>query len=131
MPIDFPLSSAVLHTQDNLFEYELSIESEWRDVKPLAPAEKEAYEAAQAREQFKADRARKVSEIVVTISSGKSFDGHEEAQGRMGRALLALPPDNVLQWILADDTVVLITEAELKEALRMSVITQSLLWIED
>ena len=40
------------HTQDQSIEYELSEESEWPDIKPCDPAEKDAYQAQLVREDI-------------------------------------------------------------------------------
>lgn len=81
-------------------------------------------------EQAKAARSEKVAAIRVTTSSGKVFDGGEEAQQRMSRAITGLEPGETISWVLADNTVVSVTGEELKEALRLAGQAQTAIWIE-
>lgn len=82
------------------------------------------------RTAAKVKRAAAVSSIVVTTSTGKSFDGHEEAQARMSRAMLGMQAAQILQmpWTLADNTIELVTAAELTEAMILAGTQQSALW---
>jgi hypothetical protein len=73
-------------------------------------------------------RAQEVSEIVVTTAAGNQFDGHEDAQNRMNRAINILTDADLIPWVLADNTVVNVGKAELLEALRLSGMAQSALW---
>ncbi len=73
-------------------------------------------------------RAQEVSEIVVTTAAGNQFDGHEDAQNRMNRAINILTDADLVPWVLADNTVVNVGKAELLEALRLSGMAQSALW---
>lgn len=73
-------------------------------------------------------RAQEVSEIIVTTAAGNSFDGHEDAQNRMNRAINILLDTDVVPWVLADNTVANVGKAELLEALRLSGMAQSALW---
>lgn len=83
-----------------------------------------------ARQAFKADRAAAVKAITVTTSAGNSFDGDEESQGRMARAILALPIDGTVTWVLADNSAIQVTAAELIEALALAGAEQARLWID-
>lgn len=82
-----------------------------------------------AREAFKAARAAAVKAIAVTTEAGNTFDGDEESQGRMARAILALPVDGTVTWVLADNTTIQATAAELTEALALAGAEQARLWI--
>lgn len=73
-------------------------------------------------------RAQEVSEIVVTTAAGNQFDGHEGAQNRMNRAINILNDTDLVPWVLADNTVINASKAELLEALRLSGMEQSALW---
>jgi hypothetical protein len=73
-------------------------------------------------------RAQEVSEIVVTTAAGNQFDGHEDAQNRMNRAVNILTDADLVPWVLADNTVMTVGKAELLEALRLSGMAQSALW---
>jgi len=92
------------------------------------------YEAQQAairnRETAKVARAAAVASIIVTTSSGKAFDGHEDAQARMSRAILGMQATNLpmMPWTLADNTIAYVTIQELTEALILAGTRQSELW---
>lgn len=88
--------------------------------------------AEQQREQFKAARANAVSRITVTTQAGNTFDGDEISQGRMARAILGLQAagaDAVVSWVLADNSVLMASAAELLEALTLAGLEQSRLWV--
>ena len=87
--------------------------------------------AEQVREQAKRDRAAAVAAITVTTAAGNTFDGDETSQDRMARAILALQltgtPSTI--WVLADNTPVQVTAAELGEALALAGAAQSAIWV--
>jgi len=116
-------------TQDPALQYELSEESEWPDIKPCDQAEKDAYLAQQEREQFKASRADAVLKITITTTAGNVFDGDETSQTRMARAISVLDDGENTPWVLHDNTAILATKEELKEALKMAGMAQSDLWV--
>ncbi len=75
-------------------------------------------------------REAAVSNIIVTTSSGKAFDGDERAQERITRAIVILPDDTyTTTWILADNTVANVTRVELREALQLAAAEQARLWV--
>lgn len=74
-------------------------------------------------------RRQAVAAITVTTVSGKTFDGDEESQDRMARAVVASSPGETTQWKLADDSVVVVTHEELKEALRLAGEAQTAVWM--
>lgn len=77
----------------------------------------------------KIERAAAVQAIKVTTSSGKIFDGDEIAQERMTRAITAsTSEEEKTMWKLADNTLVTINVAELREALRLSGEAQTTIW---
>ena len=94
-------------------------------------------DALAARERAKADRQAAVDAIKVTIPSrGWTFDGDEASQTRMSRAIigmLSLQSESsgpiTIKWVLADNTVVDVTAAELTEALTMAGLEQSRVWV--
>lgn len=90
-----------------------------------------AKELAEAREQAKLDRQTAVDAIVVTTSTGKTFDGDETSQTRMARAIIALQAAGQpsVTWVLADNTVTTATVAELSEALALAGAEQARLWV--
>ena len=88
--------------------------------------------ADQLREEWKASRAAAVEAIDVTTAAGNTFDGDEISQGRMARAILALnasAPGTTVNWILADNSVIDATAAELTEALALAGAAQAALWV--
>lgn len=79
------------------------------------------------REKFKADRADAVAAIVVAVGE-KQFDGDEQSQMRMARALVGMLDGETIPWVLADNSVTQATRAELTEALRLAGAAQAALW---
>lgn len=75
-----------------------------------------ALTAALVASRSKESRVRQIDKIVVTIASGKVFDGDEVSQGRMARAVAFGSAGDTTSWVLADNTVATVTHAELKEA---------------
>jgi len=79
----------------------------------------------------KQQRAQAVAAIKVTTLAGNEFDGDEEAQGRMARAIVALPDDvTIVPWVMADNAVVPVTKPELREALQLSLTAMATEWIK-
>lgn len=92
-------------------------------------AEESTKNAEAAMAYAKAQRAEAVRNIVVTTSTGKSFDGNEDAQNRMSRSSQLLTDEDELPWVLADATVANVTKAELTEALRLSGLAMAQIWV--
>jgi hypothetical protein len=84
------------------------------------------------RKEWKAARAAVVEAIKVTTRSGHTFDGDEVSQGRMARAILGLQvmPGETVTWVLADNSVIQATAAELSEALAMAGASQAAAWVD-
>ena len=105
------------------------------DYSQLITAEAKAQQAAQAaRESWKAQRAAAVAAIKVTTTSGRTFDGDETSQARMARAILGLQEAGegaTVTWVLADNTAIEATAAELAEALKLAGAEQARLWVAD
>ena len=85
----------------------------------------------QVRDAAKADRAFAVSAIKVTTQAGNTFDGDEVSQGRMARAIIALQATGTpaVTWVLADNSTLQASAAELSEALAMAGAEQAALWV--
>lgn len=104
-------------------------------VQPPPPPAKTATQLAEeARTAAKKDRAAYVDGIKVTTSSGRTFDGDETSQNRMVRAIIGLnaqaqDPVPTITWVLADNTPVQVTAAELTEALALSGAAQAAVWV--
>lgn len=90
-----------------------------------------AQEASAARIKAKQARAAAVDAITVTTSKGHTFDGDETSQTRMARAIVAMQAAGVpsVTWVLADNTVIDATVAELAEALALAGAAQAALWV--
>lgn len=97
------------------------------NIEPLPPPT-----AEQLRDQAKAARAQSVAAITVTTAAGNTFDGDEVSQGRMARAIIALGavgPSATVNWVLADNSVIQATAAELTEALTLAGAAQAAIWV--
>jgi len=128
-----PVYGEIDHTQDPAFEYELSEElgpEDWAEVKPCPQSEKDAYIESQSRKQFKAGRAQAMQSLTVTTQSGYVFDADETSQTRMSRAITIMDDVETTVWVLADNTPIQATKAELKEALRLAGEAQAALWVQ-
>lgn len=86
----------------------------------------------QRREYSKIERSKAVDAIVVTIESGKKFDGDEVSQQRMSRAIQTMQIANQpsISWVLATNDVSEVTVQELAEALMLSALEQSRIWMQ-
>jgi len=85
--------------------------------------------AAQALAAAKAARQVEVDAIKVTMVAGNTFDGNEDAQNRMGRAVTSMEPGDTIPWVLADNTVAVVGRDELKEALRLAGAAMATIWV--
>ena len=74
-------------------------------------------------------RAPLVAAITVTTTAGNTFDGNEEAQRRMTSAITAMTDADLLPWILYNNTVIMVSKAELTEALRLAGMQMASIWI--
>ena len=85
--------------------------------------DKEAELEAQAKAELKAAKTYTLNSITVTTTNGNSFDGNETARGNMTSAILSAEIIGKTEdtWKLADNTSVVITITELKEALALSI----------
>lgn len=81
-----------------------------------------------AREAFKFSRSVVVESIKVTVGD-KVFDGDETSQTRMARAIVVMTDTETVLWVLADNTQVQVTKAELTEALRLAGEAQTQAWV--
>ena len=84
--------------------------------------DKKAELEAQTKIELKAAKELALNSITVTVN-GNSFDGNETARGNMSSAILSAEVIGKTEdtWKLADNTSALITIAELKEALALSI----------
>lgn len=125
--------------QNKLYFLDAADVAEWKkpDWLPVTDAEAETIRnpppnAEQLREQAKAARAQQVAAITVTTTAGRTFDGDEISQDRMARAILGLNasgPAATVNWVLANNTVIQATAAELTEALAKAGAAQAAIWV--
>ena len=102
-------------------------------VKGYAPRKSEQQKQLEIEQQMlaaaKAERSLLVSSIVVEVD-GLLFDGNEDAQQRMSRTIaMADSLDESVEWVLHDDSVVMVTIDQLKRACKAAIKKQSELWL--
>jgi len=78
----------------------------------------------------KYERAVAVENIKVTTQAGHEFDGDEDSQTRMARAIIALQATGApnVKWVLANNVPTLVPVAELVEALALAGAAQASIW---
>ena len=103
----------------------------WLNEGTVTTAEDKANVALSiAWEAWKVARAKAVSEIIVETTSGLVFDGDEDSQNRMTRAIaLGTSDEDTTEWKLADNTLAIVPVSELKEALYLAGIRQTAIWM--
>jgi len=124
--IDGNTSSAPFDKESEIYNEKLT---EGYELVLLSQAEKDAHQAAQERSEFKLSRAQAVDAITVTTQAGNVFDGDETSQTRMARAIAVLDDGESTTWVLHDNTAILASKEELKEALKLAGLAQSQLWV--
>jgi len=89
--------------------------------------------AREAHEIFKQERVKAVAAIVVLVDIDENtaylFDGDETSQTRMARVMVTMTDTDVTPWVLADNTPVMVTKAQLAVALRKAAEEQARLWV--
>ena len=89
-----------------------------------------AYVETQRVQAAKTLRQAVVNAIVITTASGKAFDGDEQSQDRMSRAINALNALETTLWVLSDNTPTMVSREELQEALRLAGAAQTAIWVK-
>lgn len=72
-------------------------------------------------------RDNEMSSLTVEID-GYVLQADEESQNRMVRAILVLQKKETIQWVTADDELVMISREQLEQALRKAVEAQTEIW---
>ena len=119
---------------DGSYEYELIKQwiAEGNIPEPeFTEEELEAQATVQAIAEYKASRQEAVNNIKVTTEAGNTFDGDETSQTRMVRAASLMDDVEVTNWVLADNTVIEVSKAELMEAAKLAGQEQTRLWIKE
>ncbi len=120
------LHAGVTHT-DTSTEYMAALGmDEQTQAAVLAQLE---FEESMSAAAAKKARDAAVAKIKVTVN-GKVFDGDEEAQARMSRAVVVADITGIAecQWKLTDNTTATITADELKQAVALAFQAQGELW---
>ncbi len=86
-------------------------------------------DALVVRHNAKQERALRVNNILVTTQAGNTFDGDETSQQRMARAILVMDDIETINWVLADNSVIMASKAELTEALKLAGQAQADMWV--
>ena len=89
-----------------------------------------SYVETQRVQAAKTLRQAEVNAIVITTASGKDFDGDEQSQDRMSRAINALNALENTLWVLSDNTPTMVSREELQEALRLAGAAQTSIWVK-
>lgn len=105
----------------------------WEDTAGTIPVTQFPLSLA-VRAEAKTARQTAVESILVTTSHGNTFNGDEESQTRMARAIIALNfqpqvPVPSIVWVLSNNATVVTTADELTEALSLAGAAQAALWI--
>ena len=104
-----------------------AVNGEYGSIALYAPP---ALMPAQTLARKKKERQATVDAITVTVSTGKIFDGNEEAQSRMARAIQAaqIASISTTTWVLSNNVPTTVTLAELQEALVLSMQAMGAVW---
>lgn len=78
---------------------------------------------------LKNNRTNLVKSIVVTTSAGHAFDGDEDSQNRMARAIAGMDDTDTMLWVLSDNALITVNKTELREALRLSGMAMTTIWM--
>ena len=86
--------------------------------------------AAEALAAKKLIRQQLVDAITVTTSTGKVFDGNEDAQRRLNNAIsvAAITGETSCTWVLANNVPTTVTLAEIKEAFALAFQAMGAIW---
>jgi hypothetical protein len=131
-------SSSVIRLADNVCIPNDPLNRDWQQYQQWLAAGNQPLSdppptAEELRNAWKLERAKAVATITVTTPSGRVFDGDEDSQGRMARAIIGLQSQAegaTVQWVLADNSVVAVGLAELTEALTLAGLRQTELWLQ-
>lgn len=118
--------------EKNLTNLHSILENKRKREQELLPKPTEEEKAKAALSQAKAERAKAVSKLTVTVD-GMVFDADETSQNRMSRVVAgaqALGIDQSITqiWVLADNTVATPTVKQLAQALKLAGEAQTALW---
>lgn len=93
-------------------------------------AARDAEKLLQQREQLKAQRAATVAALKVTTAAGHTYDADELSIQRLNTAVNVTGiTGQTVPWVLADNTVIVATQAELAEALCLAAAAVAAIWV--
>ena len=127
LPLHKNLDKVAKDTDENYYEFYLDTPVDGIYQPDMVKTTEAVSSVALAK--WKQDREDAVKDIKVTTTSGNTFDGDEESQTRMSRALASMDDGETTTWVLADNSILDATKAELREALRLSGQAQTALWV--
>ena len=118
-------------TAEGNIQFTAEEEAEWDAREAQAAVEAPAREALRLRESAKQARTAAIEAITVTTAAGNTFDGDETSQTRLARKIIELQATNTpsVNWVLANNTAIQATAAELVEALALSGAAQAAVWV--
>lgn len=91
-------------------------------------SQREAESAAIARQTDRIRRQAEVDSIVVELD-GLHFQGDEVSQGRMLRRADTMVAEELVDWVLADNTVAQVTASQLRTAARLAIDRMGEIWL--
>lgn len=101
---------------------------DWGEMQ--SPGEVSRERAQLAYDLWKSEREERVRAIVVEVD-GLHFDGDEDSQNRMARAVAGADlMTETTEWTLADNTVAMVSVQTLKTACRLAGEEQTRIWNE-
>lgn len=101
---------------------------DWR--KRTTAADKQHQQDAADYQAWKVARQQAVDAITVEVG-GLVFDGDEDSQNRMARAVAAADlMTDTTEWILADNTIAMVSVQTIKIACRLAGEEQTRIWNE-
>lgn len=80
------------------------------------------------RANRKLEREELLQESIITTTSGNVFDADEDSQNRLMRAVLSTEDGETVNWVLADNSEVVVDRDELKEAMTKAMKRQMSMW---
>ncbi len=96
-------------------------------VAPIEPTQPIDISDTYSRTLFKADRTTKVANLTVE-EDGLVFDGDEDSQNRIVRAITVLVGEEEMPWTLANNEVVMVNQTTLRKVLVKAGYAQSAIW---
>ena len=105
--------------------YISKVNDEYIIISEEVKTEEEAIESDFNRD--KEMRTLEMASLTVEVD-GHVLQADEESQNRMVRAILVLEKRETIQWITADNEIVMLSKEQLEQALRKAVEAQTEIW---